>query len=101
MTVLFGEGLYLGILPPHGEEAGLLGLNLGGFFSIIFFHPLLSQDIIFAFGGSGVWFFSPHEFNVQELGWTSLYFTSAYRKYRNFLSAVLCNSAVLPCLQST
>lgn len=57
VTVLFGEGLYLGILPLHGEEAGLLGLNLGGFFSITFCHPLLSQNIIFAFGGSGVCFF--------------------------------------------
>lgn len=57
-TLLFGEDLYLGILPPHAEEAGLLGLNLGGLFSITFFHHLLSRDIIFAFEGGVCEFFS-------------------------------------------
>lgn len=36
--------------------------------------------------------FSPNELNVQKLGWSSLYFTSADREYGNVVNVVLCSA---------
>lgn len=76
-------------------------LNVKGIFSITFFPPLLSQDIIFVFGcGVCVWFFPPNGLNVQELGCSSP-FSRQFVENTDAFSAVLCRSDGLPCLQPT